>query len=100
MIAAMMRPPTAPKPRIGAQALVITADGALKSRPTNRPTTQRGPVEIDHADDKPDSEPIEQCGRERGALIRELQRKHQAHGENPEGETGNDAEQHVGHSLM
>src|SRR2546427_3047840 len=40
MISPMRRPPTAPNPRIGPQAFVMTADGALRSRPRKRPTTQ------------------------------------------------------------
>src|SRR5256885_13520585 len=44
MISAMTRPPTAPNPRIGPQAFVMTAEGALKSTPINRPTIQPGQV--------------------------------------------------------
>jgi len=38
----MMSPPRAPRPRIGAQALVMTADGMLRSSPKTSPTVHEG----------------------------------------------------------
>src|SRR6266511_20053 len=74
-------------------------DGALRTqehadKETNDPTRR---AEINHADDKPKSEPIEKSRCERRPLIGESQGKHQTDGKSPESQASNETESDVGH---